>query len=162
MKRVALVLTVSAALAAAVACRSVIEVPGGTSSVTPTSSLPLPSPVSSFGDGHSGPLTLSSGEAPRNLCHGLVSASNATATVSDASGFLPGDALLFWQVTTPLASPQDSTPLAAVGAAGEYEIVRLGAVQGNQLSIGLVSGTGLRRFAESVSIGFVGSAIALR
>lgn len=86
------------------------------------SPVPAPPPLDS-GDGHDGPLTVST-ILVINTCHAVTTGDAAGITLDDTSGVLPGTRLVVIQIQDDFAISGDPGDLVTPGSAGLWEIVR--------------------------------------
>ncbi|HVO31469.1 MAG TPA: hypothetical protein VMV18_12055 [bacterium] len=109
------------------------QTPTPPASPTPTST---PTGGLDFGDGADGDLDVSTDVLP-NVCHGLVSASGTSATVTTSGGFTAGRRVLFLQVQDAVTAPLgDGSPVTNFGSAGLFEIRRVTALTPTTLTLG--------------------------
>lgn len=142
MRRTLLFLVASLVLLVAFACgREHAELPFGTP--TPSSTLsPTPTPTATpalfggfgYGDEHDNDLTITT-QTSINVCHVVNTAAGATVSVGVASGFAVGTLLLVQQAQDRFFTPAETSPLAAIGSAGVFELARITTVNGLSLTV---------------------------
>src|SRR2546422_682344 len=129
MRRLALFVATAVTAACAASCLDDrFRLPQASPAPTTTTPLPGPTPFAlgglDAGDGHDGPLAVTSGVRVVNGCDRVVSGSNGTVVVEGTASIAAGARLIVLQVQDQFAVSGDPSPVTSAANAGRWDVVR--------------------------------------